>query len=281
MNDQGFIDTHQHLILRDQLSYSWVDEIPGLAGQNFGPERYLDDVGEAFVGTLFLESGVDDVDYKAETRLISKMVGQNKMLGQIASCRPEQEAGFDDWLEECCELGVRGFRRILHVMPNEVSKTEVFRKNLRKIGRKGMSFDICMTTDQLPLAYDLAWACSDQKLILDHLGNPDISGRSFLDWQGQIARLASLPNLFIKFSGIASQIKAVSQAEVRNCFEHVVSAFGPERIIWGSDWPLVNLGSNTAGWIETSNTLLGLCSQEERARIARSNAASFYGLTEI
>lgn len=278
MSDLGFIDTHQHLILPDQLSYSWVDEIPELKGKNFGLECYLSEVGEAVVGTLFMESGVDDADYKTEARLVSKMVGQNKMLGQIASCRPELDAGFDEWLEECCDLGVRGFRRILHVMPNELSTTDVFRKNLLKIGRKGLTFDICVTSEQLSLAYDLVRACPDQKLILDHLGNPNIAGLSYSDWKQQIARLSYLPNLSIKFSGIAGQIGALSQSEMQNCFEHVVSAFGTERIIWGSDWPLVNLCSNICKWIETSQALLSICSQKDRVQIFRSNAASIYGL---
>ena len=84
-----FIDTHLHLIYRDKLGYGWTLGIPPLATGNFTLADYNAlTAGRGISGAVFMEAGVDDADYKAEARLIAGMVGQNGLLGQIASCRP-------------------------------------------------------------------------------------------------------------------------------------------------------------------------------------------------
>lgn len=126
-----------------------------------------------------METGVDDGVYKAEARIVASLIGTDGLLGQIASCRPEDDAGFDDWLDECAGLKVHGFRRILHVMPDDLPQTPILRRNLAKIGARGWAFDICIPARQLPIAEALARACPDQPLVLDHCGLPDFAGGGF------------------------------------------------------------------------------------------------------
>ena len=115
-----FIDTHLHLIYRGELGYGWTAGIPALAEGDFTLEDYAGLAqGRGIAGALFMEAGVDDGDFQAEARLIAGLVGRHGLLGQIAACRPEDDAGFDAWLDECAGLHVKGFRRILHVMPDE------------------------------------------------------------------------------------------------------------------------------------------------------------------
>ena len=131
----SLLDTHQHLIYRDQASYSWTKDIPPLAEDNFTLEDYKNLTQNLNVaGTLFMESGVDDNDYQKETRFIQTLTDslENNMIGLIASIRPEADKEFDLWLNESIEMGVVGYRRILHVMPNELSQSETFR-NIRDV----------------------------------------------------------------------------------------------------------------------------------------------------
>lgn len=97
-----FIDTHQHLIYRDRFGYGWTNGIPALASGDFTfptTAGYTDGPRvSAQEGTIFMEAGVDDADYQREARFIAGLVGTEGLLGQIASCRPEEEAGFDAWL---------------------------------------------------------------------------------------------------------------------------------------------------------------------------------------
>jgi len=270
-----FIDTHLHLIYRDRFGYGWTAGIPALATGDFTLTDYADlTQGEGIAGAVVMEAGVDDADYQDEARFASGLVGQHGLLGQIASCRPEDDQGFAAWLEECQHLNVRGFRRILHVMPDDLSQTATFRRNLRSIGAKGWVFDMCFLARQLPIAVELARACPDQALVLDHCGVPDMAGGSFTDWAGQITALAALPHVHCKLSGISAYCApgTATVDALRPWVDHVIQSFGPGRIVWGGDWPVVNLGVGLKAWIAVSRSLISVLSASEQADIASQTA---------
>lgn len=275
------IDTHQHLILRDRLGYGWTAGVPALASGDFTPEDYArQTAGRGVIGTLFMETGVDDGDYQAEARLVAGLVGTGGMLGQIASCRPEEDAGFDAWLEECAGLHVVGFRRILHVVDNALSQSATFRANLVKVGRRGLPFDLCVRADQHGLAEDLIRSLDDQRFVLDHCGNPDIAAGGFAPWATSLRRLARYPHLVVKLSGITANCApgTVSAALLRDYVDHVIDCFGPARILWGSDWPVVTLHSTLPDWIALTRDLLSGLTPDEQALIGSGTARVVYGL---
>lgn len=273
------IDTHQHLILRDRLGYTWADAIPALSGREFTQEDYARlTAGADVVGRLFMETGVDDADYKAEARLVAGLVGRDGLLGQVASCRPETDEGFDAWLDECAGRHVAGFRRILHVMPDGLSQTETFRRNVRRIGLRGFSFDLCVRADQHHLAEALARDCDEQTLVLDHCGNPDVAKDAFAPWAAGIRRLAALPHLVVKLSGITTNARPEQhRAEVLQPYlDHLLDCFGPDRMVWGGDWPVVDLGSGLPRWLDLTAELLAGLSPDEREAIGWRNACHVY-----
>lgn len=277
----NFIDTHQHVIYRDAFGYAWTNDIPELATGDFTFEDYdtLTE-GAGVIGTIFMETGVDDVDYRSEARFIAKRVGAHGLLGQIASCRPENDEGFEDWLAEGKELGVVGYRRILHVVPDEMSRTKIFRANVRKIGDKGLPFDMCFLARQLPIARELAAACDTQTFILNHCGVPDIAGGAFESWAKEISAIAELEHVLVKLSGITAYCAPgyLGTDAVRPWVNHVLETFGPNRMVWGGDWPVVNTGSGLPGWISITRDLLGELSTDEQRAISELNARRVYGL---
>ncbi len=278
---QQLLDTHLHLIYPERAGYSWTAGIEPLAGKPFEIGDYLELVaGRDVEGALFMEAGVDDPDYQSETRFVARLAADpaNRILGLIASCRPEQDAGFDAWLDECAELPVQGFRRILHVMDDALSQTDTFRANLRKIGARGQSFDLCFLARQLPIAHDLAAACDNTQMILNHCGVPDIAGGGLDPWRQHITELAALPNVACKVSGLLAYCAPGTQGlqTIRPWLDHVVAAFGTERIVWGSDWPVVNLGGGLPGWLEVTREFLAAFSADEAAAMASGNARRLY-----
>jgi predicted TIM-barrel fold metal-dependent hydrolase len=274
------IDTHQHLILRDRLGYGWTTGIPALAAGDFTQGDYARLVaGKGVVGQVFMETGVDDADYQAEARLVAGMVGTGGLLGQIASCRPE-EPGFEAWLEEALALGVVGFRRILHVVPDDVSETEVFRRNVGKIGRAGLPFDLNFLARQLePVGVPLLRACPDQAFVLDHCGVPDVAAGEWEVWDRGVAAFAKFPNVVVKLSGItAYAAPGAGVAVIRPYVERLLELFGPDRMLWGSDWPVVDLGAGLPGWTRMTGELLAGLSEAEKAAIGTGTARRVYGV---
>ncbi|WP_299941678.1 amidohydrolase [uncultured Nitratireductor sp.] len=277
------IDTHQHLIYPEAAGYGWTDGIETLAHKPFPLERYAElSAGGEIAGTLFMETGVDDADYQAEARFVSDLAkgAGSGILGLIASCRPETDDGFDAWLEECEGLGVVGFRRILHVMPDELSTTDTFRRNLRKLGRRGKPFDLCMLPKQLPLGLELAQHCDNTTIILNHCGVPDIAGGEPEEWRKAIAALAALPNTYCKLSGLLAYCapEQANQQAIQPYVDHVLENFGPSRMVWGSDWPVVELANGLPDWLAVTQSLLAGLSKNEAASIGHDTASRLYGL---
>ena len=255
------IDTHQHLVYPGRQRYAWM--AGALAGRAFTLEDYRAlTAGAGVAGSIFME--VDAEDWRDEARMVAALAREpgSGILGLVASCRPERDDGFAAWLDEAPALGVVGYRRILHETADDVSRSETFRANVRAIGARGLPFDMCFLARQLGIARELARACEGTVLVLDHCGVPDIAGGGFESWRNGVAALAALPNVVAKLSGVLAYCApgTASLATVRPWVEAVIAAFGPERCVWGSDWPVVNLrGVYTELAMPTFDlTLLGL-----------------------
>ena len=274
------IDTHLHLFDRARLGYAWAAGIPALATAPFTLADYRAVAGDRVAGSLFMEVAADDPGWQDEARIFAAAAAEpgNRLLGVIASCRPETDAGFDAWLEECQRLGVRGFRRVLHTMPDDLSQSETFRANLRKLGRHGFTFDLCVLARQLPLARDLAAACPEVQFVLDHLGVPDIAGGAFDPWREGITAIAALPNVAAKLSGITAYCApgTATLQTLRPWVDHALAAFGPHRMCWGSDWPVVDLGAGLPGWLDLTQAILDSLSADEAVAIAAGTARRLY-----
>ena len=277
----SLLDTHQHLVYREKASYGWTKDIPPLAEGNFTLDDYKTlTEGLGIGGTLFMETGVDDPDYQQETRFVKSLAdnSDNGMIGLISSIRPESDEAFETWLEETIEMGVVGYRRILHVMPDDTSQSDIFRNNVRKIGVSGKTFDICFLPGQLPIACELAKACENTKLILNHCGVPDIAGNGLDPWRQDIKALAQIPNVICKLSGLMAYCApgTSSLETIEPYVDHVLNCFGPDRMVWGSDWPVVNLAKGLPEWIAVTRKILGKLSADEASSIAYGTAQIVY-----
>ena len=277
------IDSHVHLIFRSELGYSWTEQIPALAKGDFTTADYFGIAGNRVSDAVYMEMAVDgETGWQDEARLISRKrdEGIERLSGVIASCRPEFESGFAAWVEECVELGVSGFRRVLHEMPDDLSLSETYRANVRRIGAAGLPYDLSFNDRQLGIALELASSCPDVTLVLNHCGVPRIGEGALDPWRAGISSLAELPNVVCKLSGVTAYcgIGADYEAAIEPYIDHVLEKFGPYRMVWGSDWPVVNLGSGLAEWIGITDRLLARLSDSEAKAIARGNAPGIYRL---
>ena len=273
------IDTHLHLVDRAITGHAWTDRVPPLQ-RDFPLEEALDLYAGRVAGSIFME--VAALDWQGESRWIAGLVRDGRLLGQIANCRPETDEGFGAWLEEGRDLGVVGWRRILHEdVAEDVSLSEGFRENVRRIGRAGYPFDINVLGRTLGLARDLARACPEMTFVLDHCGTPDIAGGGWDVWAEGLREVAACPNVNVKLSGISAYAApgTASLDTLRPWIEYVVATFTPARIVWGSDWPVVNLGAGLPAWLDVTEAVLGELSADEQDQIGWRNAERIYGVT--
>ncbi|MCU0903223.1 MAG: amidohydrolase family protein [Tabrizicola sp.] len=267
-------DTHLHLIDRSRLGYPWLANLPPL-DRDWDYDSYAASAARmGITDVLHMEVDVAEPDIDRETAWIADLMAQPGSLlrGVISAARPESD-GFEAWLERVDRRVVRGVRRVLHVVPDAVSQDERFRRNLRKLGQAGLPFDICMLQRQLPLTMALVDACPETVFILDHCGVPDIASGSFDDWAAWISRIAERPHVNTKLSGISAYgTPDWTLRTMQPYARHLIDAFGPNRIVWGSDSPVCTLQSSLSEWVATTHALLQDQSPQDRDLILRRNA---------
>jgi predicted TIM-barrel fold metal-dependent hydrolase len=267
-------DTHLHIIDRARLSYPWLADVPALQRGWAFADYCASAARLGITDVLHMEVDVAESDIDAETAMVAELMARpgSPLRGAISAARPESP-GFAAWLEKVDRRVVKGLRRVLHVVPDDLSETPLFRDNIRRLGTVGLPFDIVMLQRQLPLAMALVDACPETVFVLDHCGVPDIAGGDFAGWAASITDLSRRPNLSAKVSGITAYARADWTLQtLRPYVEHLIAAFGWSRVVWGSDSPVCTLQSSLDQWAAVTHALLAGASADEKAALFQRNA---------
>jgi L-fucono-1,5-lactonase len=148
---------------------------------------------------------------------------------------------------------------------------------LAAMARNGLVFDALVLPRHLPRLLRVIDSHPDLKFVLDHCSKPRLATGEIAIWQRDIALLAQYPNIVCKLSGLVTEAAPDWQiADLRQAVDHVRACFGPQRMLWGSDWPVVNLAGGYAKWFGAAKTLLADLSPDEKADIFGGNAARIY-----
>lgn len=278
------IDCHLHVIDTGRLRYPWLDGFDALKG-DFLYETYALEAKRVGIGaTLHMEVDVAPHHIRAETEMVREISTRPGALirGAISSCRPEDK-DFPDLLDAALQDPfVKGFRRVLHVVPDDLSEGAVFRDNIRRLEHTRLTFDLCTLPHQVDKVLALADLAPGVTFILDHCGVPAIASDAHATWAKGIADIARRPNVLVKLSGIVAYADAGSwQVDtLRPYVDTVISAFGPSRMLWGSDWPVCTLGGTLSTWVAATHALLEPLSADEKRAILSANAARLWSLSE-
>lgn len=269
------LDTHLHLIYPDRFSYPWLARKPKI-NKPWSLEDYFAEALPLGIETaLHMEVDVAEADMAMETEFV---LGLPRIVGAIAACRPEQ-MNFVDQIEQLSQHAhVKGVRRILHELPDDLSQSDLFIENIRHLPDYDLSFDLCLRADQLPLGTALAQRAPDVSFILDHCGNPEISELGLDPWRGWISEIARNPNVFGKISGLVNHCAPGWTAEtLRPYVEHMIESFGWDRVVWGSDHPVATLtGGTLTDWVSATREIITGASLDEQARLLHRNAERIY-----
>lgn len=197
------------------------------------------------VKSVHLEADVDEPFMLAETRYLLALADQpdNPLAGIVACARPEKE-DFRNHLDKIVgHPKLKGIRRVLHTQPDIVGQEKTFVQNIGGLADYGLSFDLCVLARQLPIAINMASMCPDVVFILDHCGVPKVKERILDPWRSHIAEIAKLPNVYCKVSGLVAYADHArwTEGDLRPYVEHVISCFGWDRVLFGSDWPACTL----------------------------------------
>lgn len=271
------LDTHLHLIYLDKLTYAWLSGVPALNRQWDAPTYWAEAETLGIESALHMEVDVPTQQIDDENALVLSL--DKRVIGAISNARPE-EIDFPAHLDRLVgEPRIRGIRRLLQGDPDDLSRGAVFRDNLKRLGALGLTFDICVKPTQLGVARELVAACPNVQFVLDHCGNPPIASGDISTWRRDLAGLAELPNVVGKVSGIVNHAKpGWTPEDLRPVVEHMIQSFGWDRVVWGSDRPVLTLNGTLTQWVNAVRTIASGASADEQAKLFHRNAERVYGV---
>jgi predicted TIM-barrel fold metal-dependent hydrolase len=288
----GVIDTHQHLWDLDNFRLPWLKKVPALA-RSYRPDDYSAATAElgkvarmpaAIAQTVYMEVDVDPAQQVAEAEYVLRLCrrADNPMAAVVLSGRPAAD-DFAKYLDRFRDSAyVKGIRQVLHVdaTPPGYCLEKNFLRGIRLLGERGLSYDLCMRAKELPDAVKLIDACPETRFILDHCGNADVKAKDRTQWQKDIAAVAKRKNIVGKVSGIVASAESGKWTadDLAPIIRHTLEVFGPERVMFGGDWPVCTLAATYRQWFEALASIVADRPEAEQRKLFHDNAALFYGL---
>lgn len=279
------IDAHHHLWDRSRFPQPWID--PGMMGaldDDFGLSELEPLTRAAGVGGTVLVHVLPSVDetvhlleVAASSSLIKGVVGWVDLTAldvadQIARLRTEPGG----------ELLV-GIRHLAQGQADPAHMDQpVFRHGVEVVGAAGLVLDLVVRDHQLPAVARLAGDVPDTSVVLDHLGKPGLSSGRLDPWLRDLEEVAGLPSVTAKVSGLVTEADPAGWKtdDLRPAIDHALTVFGPQRLMFGSDWPVLRLASHYPTWVRTFHQLVESREATEKNWLWAGTARRVYGLRD-
>ncbi|MST01112.1 MAG: amidohydrolase [Pedosphaera sp.] len=290
------IDTHQHLWDLKQQKLPWLATAPEVLRKNYRTEEYLAATAGLNLRSIYMEVDVATEELGNEATLILGIAsgGKTPMLAAVIGGRPDA-TDFEAYLRRfSVSPHLKGVRRVLHsdATPAGYCLKPEFVRGVKLLGAAGKSFDLCMRATDLMDGVSLAKQCPQTRFVLDHCGNPDLKcfraartgeakpTHTADAWKSSIDAFAKLPNVIGKISGIAASLpKGGGTGDLAPAVNHCLDAFGPDRVVFGGDWPVCLLGATYKHWVEMLSEIISSRPAEQQRKLWATNALRHYSLT--
>jgi len=281
---EELVDSHVHFWDQGALPYAWLAEHPALP-RVATPVELVAEVGESTRASfVVVEADTHPARVFDEVRWVEALAAREPRIRGIVACaRLDREALTLRALDALARKPlVRGVRQSLqHERDPGFCLRPRFVDGVVACGQRQLTFDVCVRHPQLGAIAELARRAPETTLVLDHAGKPGIAGGLLDPWRATIAELGRLPNVVCKLSGLVTEADPVAFRldDLRPYAEHVLACFGPERVLFGSDWPVLKLAATYERWLDMALSLLAPLSESERHAVLAGNASRVYRLT--
>jgi L-fuconolactonase len=278
-NPPRTIDAHLHLWDRTVSDYAWITPDLGPLFDDFGPEQARDELDTAGIDAAIL---VQAEDSAADTRFMLDIAREHDwvagVVGWVPLEHPRRVGATLDGLAE--ETALRGIRHLVHDDPrDEFLDLPGVRASLAEVARRELAFDVPDAWPRhLAAAGRLARDLPELTVVIDHLAKPPVGRDEFDAWLRDFRAVAQLPNTVAKFSGLHLPDVAFGASSVQPLWQIALDAFGPDRLMYGGDWPMsVPSGGYQPTW-QVMRGCLDELTSEERAAVLGTTAARVYSL---
>lgn len=275
------IDAHQHFWKFDAVRDNWITDEMNAIRKDFLPSDLQPELQrENIDGCVAVQANQSE----EENEFLLSLAYENKLIKGIVGWVNLQADDIEERLFfYAVKKIIKGFRHVLQGEANRaLMLTPSFSKGIAKLETFGFTYDLLILPDQLKYLPGFVQQHPEQKFVIDHMAKPDIKSGEIEDWKKEIRLVAQQPNVWCKISGMVTEAdwKAWLPLHLTPYLDVVWEAFGADRIMFGSDWPVCLVASSYQRWVAVMKEYTATFSDDERAMFWGKNAVSFYGLED-
>ena len=272
------IDAHQHFWKYSAAEYGWIDDQMSIIRRDFLPpdlEREIRNAGVDGVVSVQVRQTLE------ETRWLLTVAAQNDFVKGVVGWVPLTEPSIRDELDLLrSNPRLRAVRHVVQDEPDGYLLRKDFNAGVSVLQEVGLAHDLLIHERQLPEATRFVDQHPRQVFVLDHLAKPRVKGDRLDPWRQRVKELARRENVYCKISGLVTEadFKAWTEAQLQPYLETVLEAFGPTRLMFGTDWPVCLVACSYGRWFEIVSRFAASLSSDEQASLFGQTAALAYGL---
>lgn len=273
------IDSHQHFWRYSAAEFGWISDAMQAIRRDFSPA----DLAKAFAPTGFNGAvAVQARQLVEETRWLLQLAKENALIKGVVGWVPLAEKNIPAALDEfAADKNLKGVRHVVQAEADPAFLDRAaFNAGIREVTARKLVYDILIVARQLPASIRFVDRHPDQVFVLDHIAKPVVQGAPDATWAANILELAKRERVYCKFSGVITEAPGWkwTQELIQQYFDVVLEAFGPRRLMFGSDWPVCTVGLEHAAWVQCVEKCAAKLSTDERARLFGGTASEAYRL---
>ena len=259
--------------------YAWIDSSMTPLQRDFMPDGAWREMQPAGMDACVAVQVRQTLD---ESRWLLALADEYAFIAGVVGWIDLRSADIDAQIDALKHPKLVGVRHIVQAEADDFLYDDDFRRGVGRLGRHGLAYDILIYARQLTAAIDFAASCPDARLVLDHLGKPDIRANGFDRWRRDLDRMAALPNVVAKLSGLVTEADwdRWTIEDLHRYVNAAVDAFGADRLMIGSDWPVCTLAAEYGEVLDVVRTAISGRRAEEQDAIFGGTAQRFWRLAD-
>jgi len=274
------VDAHQHFWRYTAADFGWLDDSMAALRKDFLPVNLEPLLALAGIGGTV---AVQARQTLVETEWLLELASRHAFIKGVVGWVQLREKG----ARVCEELerfgahaAFKGVRHVLQGEPDAYMNDKIFNQGIDALVEADLSYDLLVLARQLPASLGFVDRHPEQRIMLDHIAKPVISGAPPPEWVANIRELARRPHVLCKFSGVVTEVcgRQWSPALLRPYFDVVLDAFGADRLVFGSDWPVCLVASDYVRWRDFVVSCTASLTPAEQSAVFGGNAVRFYKL---
>jgi L-fuconolactonase len=272
------VDAHHHLWRYDAAEYGWIDEPMRALRRDFLPEELAREMQAAGVDAAVAVQARQTME---ETRWLLEQAKASRKIRGVVGWAAIAADDFPSMVEELAlEPLLKGLRHVVQAEPEGFLDGADFNRGIAAMRGSGLVYDVLVYARQLEEAARFVDRHPEQIFVLDHMGKPAIASDGFAAWAWDFRELARRDNVVCKVSGMVTEAdwERWNAEDLERYFDVAVEAFGPSRLMVGSDWPVLNVACVYGRWWDTVRRWTGRLTTAEREAIEGEVAARVYSL---